>query len=107
MTSIVAELKKNKIKHSLFFEEDLNDALTGIALLADSRVFDRKNYPGPFDKDPNPVLMKIEKVEPSLRSDLFTNKAERQTYKAWLKSIGGRQNEFLRYYLPMFKLASN
>lgn len=107
MTSIVAELKLNNIKHVTFFEEDLNDALTGIALLVDSRVFDRKTYPGPFDFEEDARLKKLETVSPNERAEYLFNKEEEKIYKTWLKQIGGQKVAFLRYYLPKFKLASN
>jgi len=107
MTDIVKELKTNKIKHTLFYEEDLNDALTGIALLVDSRVFDRKDYPGPFEGSDNKTLVDIEKVDPSKRFDYFLNDDDADHYKKWAKSIGGPSIVFLRYYLPKFRLANN
>lgn len=106
MTDIVKELVANKVKHTLFYEEDLNDALTGISLLVSSQVFDRKTYPGPFENDPNPVLAKIELIEPSKRFDGIMGSFDLKRYKEWAKNMGP-MNVFLRYYLPKFKLANN
>ena len=39
------DLTKNGIHHSIFLEEDLNNAMTCISVLVDDRVFDKTKYP--------------------------------------------------------------
>lgn len=81
------ELKKNKIKCATFFEPDLNDTLTAVVFLVDERVFNKKKYP--------------DLEEPS-----FDHRKENPQYeKEWIKSIGGKQNAFLREFLKNFRLA--
>lgn len=45
LEEIIEDLKENKVKYSIFREEDLGDIVTSISILVDERVFDRKNYP--------------------------------------------------------------
>jgi hypothetical protein len=81
------ELKYNKIKHATFFEPDLNDALSAIVFLVDERVFDKIKYP--------------DLVHPS-----FDHRKEDPQYdRKWIKSIGGKQNVFLREFLSKYRLA--
>lgn len=42
---IAETLEDMDIKHTTFYEPDLNNALTGVCFLADERVWDWKNYP--------------------------------------------------------------
>lgn len=100
MLDIVERLKLYKIKHAIFHEPDLNDALTGICLIVDERVYDRIKYPTLIIEGQD-----IEKIKPEDRVKNFSKKGLSE-YKKFLKNIGGQQNEFLRYYLPKFKLAS-
>lgn len=41
----MVEHPNDPIKHSHFYEPDLNDALTAICLVVDERVFNREDYP--------------------------------------------------------------
>lgn len=70
------------IELATFKEPDLGDQLTAVVFIVDERVFNEKKYPKPdeFDTDPN-------------------------IRKAFLKSIGGRQNLNLREFLKQFRLA--
>lgn len=122
MTDVVNQLKINKIKFSIFHEPDLNNALSGIALLVDERVFDKEKYKAPVLDDE--YLKDIEKIEPKDRINVIKDipskyfewepgdsvlhlKRLLKNYQDWVKSIGGHGNEFLRYYLPKFKLAAS
>lgn len=100
------ELERNGVKFAYFCEPDLNDALSAIVFLVDERVFNRAKYPCPVSGD---YYGDVEKIEPSKRKDFFFKKGNVDNavyvYDKWLKSIGGKQNEFLRYFLPKFKLA--
>ena len=70
------------IEVAIFKEPDLGDQLTAVVFIVDERVFNEKKYPKPedFDTDSN-------------------------VRKAFLKSIGGRQNLNLREFLKQFRLA--
>ena len=76
------ELVKNEVKSARFFEPDLNDTLTAVVFIVDERVFNKKKYPDLLER------------EPSIKD-----------YNKWVKSIGGKQNAFLREFLSKFKLA--
>ena len=80
-------LKKNKIKHSVFHEPDLNNALTSISFLVDERVFSKGVYKNYIE------LKNLTKHENTIE------------HNKWVKSIGGKQNEFLREFLKDKKLA--
>jgi len=80
-------LSKNKIKCAYFFEPDLNDALTAAVFLADERVFDKIKYP-----DYVPLSFDLAKNDP-------------QHEKEWVKSIGGKQNVFLREFISKLRFA--
>lgn len=76
MQKLELELKKNKVKVASFFEPDLNDTLTAVVFLVDERVFNKTKYPDPI---------------------VVTNE--------WIKSIGGKQNAFMRQFLSTLRLA--
>jgi len=92
-------LKKNKIKHSVFFEPDLNNALTAVCFLVNEKVFNRKKYPDYVEPFPTPGF-KIKGFVP-----VVVDNKGCVNYKEWVKSIGGKQNEFLRDFLKPFRLA--
>lgn len=87
------EIKVNKIKHAVFFEPDLNDALTAVVFLVDERVFDKRKYPD-FDSLLN-----------ENGSPVLTDKINKDLYDKWVKVIGGKQNVFLREFLSKLRLA--
>lgn len=111
MSSIVAELNNlpAKFKFAVFNEPDLNDALSGVAFLVDSRVWDRETYPCPVDDVSGFYKVPYADRERWLKSqENFLHTSGRnlvKEYKDWVKSIGGETNAFLRYYLSQFKLA--
>lgn len=74
-------LMTNKIKYARFCEPDLNDALTAIVFLVDERVFNKEKYPFDANQD-----------------------MDDSSNKEWIKSLGGKQNIFLREFLSNFKL---
>lgn len=98
------------IKFAIFNEPDLNFALSGICLLVDERVYDRTNYPTLADNDINfervPLEDRIKYLESNYSNmGFYTSDEAKYDYKRWINSLGGQANEFLRYYLPKFKLA--
>lgn len=80
-------LQQNGVIISKFYEPDLNDTLTAVAFLVDERVYNRTLYP-------------------DFSINEFSSEEENEkNYKEWLENIGGKTNEFLRLFLPTFKLA--
>jgi len=95
------------IKHSIFYEPDLNNALTAICFLADEQVWDYENYPdfrtfvieeiGIINSDY--IQTKMRKIEEDLQQ-MYP-----ESYKKWVESLGGEKNVFLRNLLKGKKLA--
>lgn len=81
MERIVEELEKRGIEIGKFYEPDMNSMTSGIALVVDERVWDKVKYP-----------------------DWNVRNAFSYPYAKWLEDIGGEKNEFLRWYLPQFRL---
>ena len=86
------DLTKNGICHSIFLEEDLNNAITCISVLVDDRVFDRTRYPNFLESGGPDVLT-------------FCLMATKEKYEQWLKNIGGEKNRYLRELLEKYHLA--
>lgn len=86
LDNIAQQLTMNDIKYSLFFEPDLNDALTAVCFLADERVWDWENYPS-FD------------------DYLISSGSGDISYEEWVKKIGGEKNVFLKELIRGKKLA--
>jgi len=108
MSAIAWELHQNDIPFAVFQEPDLNDATTGIALVVDERIYDREKYPCPFDTnyEQHGRNFKLESYSLEDRLHFVTgSESDKRKYTAWVKSIGGKQNEFLRYFLPKYRLA--
>jgi len=84
MQKHVKELIKHNIKHAVFHEPDLNNALSAIAFLVDERVWDKKNYP---DYDETAILDK------------------KMSIKQYFKKVGNKENDFLKNFLKKFRLA--
>ncbi len=93
MDNYYFELRSKGYKVSPFCEEDINDALTGVAFIADERVWDKETYP---DFDHN-SYSKVEKI---------TGNEYKEDYDKWLENIGGETNLFLREFLITKKLAN-
>lgn len=79
------QLILNKVKHALFYEPDLNDALTAIVFLVEERVFDTKKH--------------IDKREFSEDRQYCTGQHEYEL------QMGNKQNVFLREFIQQFRLA--
>jgi hypothetical protein len=86
LNNSLKELTDNDVKVGSFYEEDINDALTGVALLADERVWNRTDYPD------------------YVRQDTITG--EYNDYNEWVESIGGEQISFLKRFLGSKSLAN-
>lgn len=107
MSNIAEELNQlpAKFKFAVFNEPDLNDALSGIAFLVDSRVWDREAYPCPVDDVPGFHRVPYADRERWLKNQVIDQRDPIREYKNWVKSVGGETNAFLRYFLSQFKLA--
>ena len=103
---IYDELKNNKIDFAYFSEPDLNDAMTAICFICDERVFNRKDYPD-FK---NYLLDKMDDDSEShcnikllLDDELIEQYPE--SYKEWVRLLGGIKNVYLRNLIRDKKLA--
>ena len=92
MKQLEIDLTKNGIHHSIFLEEDLNNAMTCISVLVDDRVFDKTKYPNFLESGGSDVLA-------------FCFMATKEKYEQWLKTIGGEKNRYLRELLEKYHLA--
>lgn len=109
------ELMKNKIKCAKFHEPDLNNSLSAIAFLVDERVFNREDYPdlinylhiNGYITNSDVYKYRNETTADFLHNQIgsFKLKEAKAIYNDWLNLIGGKQNEFLKYYLKPLKLA--
>jgi hypothetical protein len=88
LNNYLAEAIANEIPVGSFVEEDVNDALSAVAMLADERVWDRVTYP---DYD-----FTTYKDEPNLQQTFFWQ---------WSYRIGVKQM-FLRDFLGKLRLAN-
>lgn len=100
------------IDHSLFYEPDLNNALTAICFICDERVFNYEDYPD------FPTWVKLQDSElisheEKLRSYMSIENFDTEKllrffpglYPAWINEMGGEQNVFLRELIKGKKLA--
>lgn len=94
LNAATLELLANKIELVEFVEPDLYDNVTAICFLADERVWDREKYYDLGMHDPY-ILAGINN-----RPDL-----QEKIRDAYIESIGGQQNFFLRSFLPKYRLA--
>jgi len=94
MNEIYREIKNNGIHHSVFYEPDINSALTAICFLADERVWDYETYP---DFIENEIIYISPEGTPY--------DVQYRKYEDWEKSIGGKKNAFIRNLIKNKKLA--
>lgn len=104
MLGHITTLRENGIKSSTFEEPDLNNMLSGIVFLVDSRVYDRENYPDYYD-----YCRKIrgnQLVTDDFKKEWleYSKELGSEDYKEWVKFMGGEKNVFLREFLTKFKL---
>jgi hypothetical protein len=94
------KLKELGVNFSEFYEPDLNSMLTGLSLIADERVFDRRKYPDfkdiPFDPETDG------KDEFTIRQWEDNNELAKVQ---WAEMLGGDTNVELRKFLFSYKLA--
>lgn len=98
MMEILETLQTEGIKHSYFEEEDLNNLVTSITVIADNRVWDRVNYPD-FDFWINKQEKYLVQVCMGYQTSSYVtdDKEKREeAYKEWLELLGGEKNLKLR-----------
>ncbi len=95
--------KEAKITLAEFYEPDMNDALTSFVFIVDERVFNREKYPDYNYMSPNRLPSDV--IGFSMDRANAIQQDEDYARKAWVKSIGGEKNAFLREYLRQFRLA--
>lgn len=94
MQQYLEKLNEAGINVSTFYEPDLNSMLTGISLIADERVFNRRLYK---DFVETPYDIEVDGIdEESVRRWEDNNEMNRAM---WVKKIGGDKNAFLRTFL--------
>lgn len=93
MMELLETLENYGIKHEYFEEEDLNNLVTAITVIADERVWDCKKY---LDYD------LISKTQITISS----NEDDCMTYDEWVKFIGGESNVKLRELIFSKRLAN-
>ena len=107
LDKIAYDLGQAEIEFATFNEPDLNNALSAVAFIADSRVFDFETYPD-FQEFMKPRLDKLKFVE-FFKNGPWTREQIAQTYptdvREWVASIGGEKNVFLRDLIKYKKLA--
>ncbi len=97
MCDIQQTLKTAGINHTYFIEPDLNDSMTAITVVADERVWDRKNYKS--YRDFVDSCMIEDGLNPMLSSI-------RPGYiEQWYEYIGGEKNSILMEILQNKKLS--
>ena len=112
------DLLLNEIPFAYFHEPDLNDALTAVCFVCDERVFNRKDYPDLPDylyglnistetdmgKSMH-MIASIPLIAYKIKADEKLQEEYPKQYKAWVKSLGGKKNVFLRELIKDKRLA--
>lgn len=113
LDNIASSIIKANIKYGIFFEPDLNNALTAICFIADERVWNYKDYPNFFDYVLNTktYLESLNNMVLDDNLEIFNAKTEDQLkeifpeyYKEWVDFMGGETNIFLRELIKGKKL---
>jgi len=106
LNQILENLRDKKIKCTSFNEPDLEDALTSVCFICDERVFNYEDYP-----DFQLFVIKemgfegSDYVQTKIKSIEDLEQMYPESYKKWIKSLGGEKNVFLRNLLKGKKLA--
>lgn len=99
MMEIMGELFKLGIKFEPFYEPDLNNMCTAIAVLADERVWNLEKYPN-YDPYPQPPSSTINGVKVTLAVHI-----EPIPYEEWVEHMGGEAIVKLRELIFSKRLA--
>lgn len=100
-------LHNHSVETAEFREPDANSALTAIAFIVDERVFNNEDYPDfmGYCKD---KLETVKWLETFKNGPLALDEMKENLpilFGAWLKTVGGESNAFLKYFLRNFRLA--
>ena len=106
LNQIHDELWKKNITHSLFYEPDLNDALTAVCFICDERVWDRENYPDFINYITDVENLSAERSI-GLRVIPYEEVVKKYSvlYEGWVVMMGGNENIFLRDLIRDKRLA--
>jgi hypothetical protein len=109
LKDILEKFNLNNVKYATFEEEDLNGITTCICVLADERVWDRKEYGSKTDF----IEMKRNEVEPEESEDPTWKEAEerlaeeieREVDRQYSEFVGGNTNVVKKEVLNNLRLA--
>lgn len=108
MMELLETLGNENIKHGYFTEEDLNNLVTSITVIADERVWDRETYPT-FESWISTQEKYLETTYcgySSTRHPTYDEEKRNEAYKEWLELLGGETNIKLRELISSKRLAS-
>lgn len=91
LEAIIQQLTFEGCSFETFYEPDMDNFMTAIALVADERVFDYKTYGKSYED-----YQKLCEKDCEL---------PKWTYEEWVNVIGGRQNEIIKSIVSNCKLA--
>ncbi len=100
-------LRDKGIHHAVFYEPDINSALTAICFLADERVWDYETYIDFKEYLINNLIEKEYQIINMIRRTDYDTliKDHADAHYKWIETIGGEKNVFLRELLKGKKLA--
>lgn len=107
MIDILETLGNMNMKFGYFTEEDLNDLVTSITVIADERVWDRKEYPD-FESWISTQEKYLETTCIGYNTSRYPTHDEekrKEAYVEWIKFIGGENNLKLREIIFSKRLA--
>jgi len=108
------QLNEFGIKHACFYEPDLNNSLSAISLLADERVYNKKDYPDLYEFYINGFTGELDNIEQYTEiTETINHKNAKEIiperypkfYLKWINSLGGMKNVYLREFLGTKRLA--
>lgn len=101
------KLIEEDIKYTYFREPDLNDMLSAVVFLVDSRVYDYETYPDFYDYCRTIKGTQKARNLPEWEKDgwlTYSKDLGSEEYHDWVEFMGGEKNIFLRNYIKKFKL---
>lgn len=104
LNQIAQSLRENNIEHEVFYEPDLNEALSAVCFICDERVFNKEKYPDFFDYLISMGMRKDQLVK-SIANKIDLKESCSIFYEEWTNLLGGKKNVFLRELINGKKLA--
>ena len=107
LNKVLDTLNEQGIDLGAFYEPDIGDQLTGIALIADERVFNNEDYPdfAGYMKGRISDISWLSYFKNGPGAAVQATEELPEEYEDWLETVGGTKNAFLKSYLPKFRLA--